>query len=225
MWDEIVNEPVRPSGNIRSGYTPVQKPNTIAVDKKPFKYQNTVKIWKEANIDASKVEIYLPIGVSVNNDAPDLTNEFQILAERFNKESLTVRVDGSGPASDFFEKNAIKSEVHLPWKSFNEKESKYCYNPADAYYLAKRYSPNYESIKEGARHFLARNVRIVLGKNLLSPILFLICWSKDGCEHARNRTAATGYAGLPIAIASVLRVPVFNLANPGTVDRILAYLD
>ena len=183
------------------------------------------KVWTEKDIDISSTQLYLPVAISINNDAPDLSKELESLTKRFNDMHITVRVDGAEGQAEYFEKNALNTEIHLPWKGFGDKESKFSFNPDEAYYLAKLYTPNYESIKEGARIFLARNVRLVMGKNLQSPALFLVCWTKDGCEHARDRNMSTGFAGLPIAVASALKIPVFNLSNPGAVNRINAYLD
>lgn len=183
------------------------------------------KVWTEKDIDISDTALYLPVAISLNNDAPDITKQLETLTKRFNDMKITGRVDGAEGQAEYFEKNLLRSEVHLPWKGFGDKESKFSYNPDEAYYLAKMFTPNYESIKEGARIFLARNVRLVMGAKLQSPALFLVVWTKDGCEHVRDRTMATGFAGLPIAIASALKIPIFNLANPGAVDRINAYLD
>ena len=64
-----------------------------------------------------------------------------------------------------------------------------------------------------------------MGKNCDSPCQFVICWSEDGCENARNKTKATGFVAHLIAVANELRIPVFNLANADAENRLFRYLE
>lgn len=79
--------------------------------------------------------------------------------------------------------------------------------------LASRYHPNWKACSEFVRKLHARNALILLGKNLSSPVQFVICWTPEG--------AITGGTGLSIKIAMDYRIPVFNLANPEHEERVM----
>jgi len=188
--------------------------------KKPMR-----KMWQEKDIDVSNTSIYMPCSLAFNNDAPDLGDVYDQIIDKLNQHKFTVRLGVNGPATEKFEKGIQQTELILPWKGFNERESKFTFNPDEAYYVAKLYQPNYESIKDGAKIFLATNVRLIMGQKLNSPTLFLITWSQDGCEHARDRSIKTGNVGHVIAIATALRLPIFNLARPDALQRLLSYIE
>lgn len=65
----------------------------------------------------------------------------------------------------------------------------------------------------------------MLGKNGKSPVRLLICWSNDGVEYSKDRTSNTGFIGIAVSAAGLLRIPVFNLKNDGTIGKIKLYVD
>lgn len=90
--------------------------------------------------------------------------------------------------------------------------------------IAKTLHPNPSSLTEYALLLMARNAYQILGKNLDTPVDFVICWTKDGCEHWQTRTQATGGTGQAIELASRLDIPVINIANSNVNDRLLKLL-
>ena len=61
-----------------------------------------------------------------------------------------------------------------------------------------------------ARAMHTRNVEIILGYELDSPVKFLLCWTPGGRE--------TGGTALGIRVARANGVPVYNLAKPAGLD-------
>lgn len=53
----------------------------------------------------------------------------------------------------------------------------------------------------------------IFGKNLDTPVDFVLCYTKDGCEHYVERGSQTGGTGQAIELASRKYIPVINLAN------------
>lgn len=187
-------------------------------------YQKTYYPKKEEK-DPELAEFYKPFAISLNPDAPDDLNVvMEKVSNLLNNNGYTVRLGGNKGLEEIPEQKFTRKELHLPWRGFNEKESKSTFNAKEAYVLAKQCSPVYDKLPDVVKAFLARNVRLILGRQLNSPLLFLITWSKDGCEAAKNRSIKTGNVGHVIAMADLMHVPVFNLANENAISRLESYV-
>lgn len=88
--------------------------------------------------------------------------------------------------------------------------------------IAKQFHPAWNRCSQYARKLHARNAFQVLGINLNTPSKFLICWTPDGCESHAERSIKTGGTGT--AISGHYNVPVFNLANTASLERITTNL-
>lgn len=146
------------------------------------------------------------------------------LAKELEDLGYTVRSGGFDGPEEAFEKATTKNEIHLPWKGFNEKESKFTFTSKRAHAIAKRWHPTYDGLKPAIQTFYAKNVRIAMGKDLVSPAMFAIVWSEDGIEDAKDKTARSGNAGHLICVACDLRIPIFNLARPDAEKRLRHHL-
>lgn len=116
-------------------------------------------------------------------------------------------------------------EYVLPFKGFNEIESKFTYTPDEAKELAKRSHPAYGGLKPFPQTICATKVRLVLGKDLRSPAQLLIIWTQDGAESIRDCTPQTGLTRVALDLACQLRIPVINLQRPDSAERILSFLN
>ena len=72
--------------------------------------------------------------------------------------------------------------------------------------LARRHHPAWEQCSHLARQLHGRNAMILLGRDLLTPVRFVVCWTPGG--------QIVGGTGLGIRIANSLAIPVFNLYWP-----------
>ena len=165
--------------------------------------------------------LYKPYACTGNADCPvDVLEKFDRITKKLEELGYTVRVGGMDGIEDRIEKLIKKQELHLPWREFNQKESKFTYNSDRVFAIAKMFFPTFDTMKKGVQAFLAKNARLVLGDKVISPALFLLCWTEDGAESVKERTNRTGFTGHPIAIASAVGIPVFNLAKSDAEQRL-----
>lgn len=171
------------------------------------------------------VELYKPyVGTGSKEVPPAIAEVFKRLAGELEKAGYTLRSGGNQGVEDIFEKATTKNEIHLPWKGFNDKESKFSFTTNQAKELASKYHPGWDGLKPFIQTFLAKNVRMIMGKDLKSPALFMITWTEDGAETIVEKTARTGDVGHAIAVAHELRIPVFNFGKPDAETRLKNYL-
>ena len=136
---------------------------------------------------------------------------------------------GHAPGADqAFEAGAgAHAEIFLPWASFESAvpiladfTSK---SPADAAMsVASQFHPGWEHLGRSARLFHARNCHQVLGRDLRSPVRFVVCWTPDGSLDGSGRD--TGGTGQALRVAAHHRIPVFNLAVDAHLGRVLGML-
>lgn len=126
----------------------------------------------------------------------------------------TVRTgDADGADATFRE----TTDRHIAYTAFDARQ--------DGIDIAKRFHPAWDRCKPFARKLHGRNSYQVLGHNLKTPSSFVICWTQDGAVNHGQRSIKTGGTGTAISIASHYKVPVFNLARPDHLKRMLVFLD
>lgn len=176
--------------------------------------------------DFGPIELYKPYTMVSNREAPvGVLARMTELAKLMDSKGFTCRVDGAEGASSAVEPVDCRKEVILAWKGFNNKESQFTYTAPEALEIAKKFHPTFDTAKPAVQTFLGRNVRLVMGQTLKSPIMAMVVWTDDGAESLKDRTAKTGFAGHLIALASALGVPVFNLHNPDAEHRLNIWLE
>jgi len=177
--------------------------------------------------DPPSDELYMTyVGTGNDNPPPHVIDQINQIAKDLETRGYTLRTGGMKGCEDVFEKAvAARVEVHLPWRNFDNKDSKFTWTPENAKLIAARFQPGYEGLKPVIQTFLAKNVRMIMGDKLKSPALFMVTWSEDGAETAREKTIKTGNAGHAILVAAELKIPVFNLGKQGAMERLFAYLD
>lgn len=169
--------------------------------------------------------LYKPYAFVVNDEIPkEVMERIAELFKRLEDMEYTMRVGGMKGPDEYAESCVKKKEVHLPWRGFNDKESKFTWTSERAVAVAKMFHPAFDSMKKGVQTFLAKNARLILGDKVNSPALFLITWTEDGAESSREKTSRTGFAGHPIAIASALGIPIFNFGRDDAFERLDRYL-
>jgi hypothetical protein len=124
---------------------------------------------------------------------------------------VTLRSGGAEGADTAFEEGCQSGpkEIFLPWPSFNKSKrsdtgvkGKY---PGRALEIAEQFHPAWDRLSEPVRIIMARNCYQLLGGDLQSPSLFVLCWTPGG--------KFTGGTGQALRIASAFSIPVFNLGN------------
>lgn len=154
------------------------------------------------------------------------------MAKTLGSKGIVLRSGGAEGADSAFEQGCDQAKgpkrIYLPWHGFSERdvmESDDVLVPepcADhdwwryrrAQEIAASIHPAWDRCSGGARMLHTRNVYQVLGYDLESPSLLLVCWTPGGRPTGGTRTA--------IVLAKRHGVPVFNLADrPWSLREIL----
>lgn len=163
-----------------------------------------------------------------------------ILAER----GYTLRSGGAEGADQAFERGAAKKEIFQGMIPTGEREKRIAHEIHPDLKAAMEASKSRkvkakleagatlsEAEKSGERsawaveNLMARNTNQVFGKNLDTPVDFVLAWTRNGEESFAQRTASTGGTGQAIELASRKGIPVINLANPDWEVRLNQLLD
>lgn len=165
--------------------------------------------------------------VGIGNPDTPYTVQTQItgLAKKLEEMGYTLRTDGGQGGSEAFVKGASSLiEIIIPWKKFNGQEAGFFKTLPEAFDIVRKFAPAFDSMKEVVQKILASKAHLVLGTDLTQPAKFIICWSSDGLEDGKKRTAKSGFVGTPISLATANDIPVFNLKNPDAIDRLKQFL-
>jgi hypothetical protein len=146
-------------------------------------------------------------------------------ASRFARAGWTVRTGMSPGADQAFYRGAARAhgrmELFLPWPAFEAHARCRREGPEvfvlsepteDAYALAARFHPTWSTLSPAARRLRARDCHQVLGRDLTSPALLVVCWTPDGSLDGKGRRA--GGTGQALRIARDHEIAVLNLARP-----------
>lgn len=105
-----------------------------------------------------------------------------------------LRSGGAGGADKAFE-----SGIPTPSKEiFTDKDA-----TKESMLLAAKHHPHWSKCNDLAKKFHGRNTMIVLGKDLKTPVDFVICYTLNGLT--------SGGTGQGIRVAISRKIPVFNL--------------
>lgn len=175
------------------------------------------------------MSIFAYTGVGSRSTPAEVLAEMSTIAARLAHDGYTLRSGGADGADKAFENGARygggQTEIYIPWSGFNGRSTGIVRNSLEAEALAQSVHPAWERLTPGGRKAHTRNVHQVLGLDLRTPSLFVVCWTPDGCTGAATRTARTGGTATAILIAERYAVPVFNLQEPDAADRLTAMLN
>ena len=151
-------------------------------------------------------------GVGARDTPPDELSIMQAAAEALRLQGYTARSGHADGSDRAIETGAMgRIEVYLPWPTYNQDEDGY---PVVADYvlgrpkpeavaMMSRIHPKWEKLGSGGRNLHGRNAHILLGRDLVSPVKFVLCWTENGWRR--------GGTGTTIRLAEKYRIPVFNL--------------
>jgi hypothetical protein len=161
-------------------------------------------------------EPYVPVVMYVDRDfPPEIKTALYNLASKLINKKITVRYNGDD--KDFHERISALSDLHteafIPWKNFNEIQSKHYYNTLTSKHMAQTQFGAWDKIPDSVKALLARNVRMMFGDKNNSIGLCLVTWSKDGASRASEVNKDTGRSSFIIKLASSYGFPVLNIAK------------
>jgi hypothetical protein len=113
---------------------------------------------------------------------------------------------------------AGKVETYLPWPKYEGILDPALSEPtAQALEVAEYYHPRWGRLSHGAKKLHGRNSHIILGRDLISPVDMVVCWTSDG--------KATGGTGQGIRIAEDNDIPVLNIQREADLEALLTTMD
>ena len=171
------------------------------------------------------LQIALYTGVGSRETPERVLEQMRAIAVALAQAGFTLRSGGAEGADTAFEQGArsvegARMDIYLPWRGFNGNPSPLYTVDQRALDVARRVHPAWHRLSPAARKLHGRNCYQVLGLSLDTPSRLLVCWTSDGCESARTRSAKTGGTGTAIELAERHGVPVFNLGKAGRIDSL-----
>lgn len=133
-------------------------------------------------------------GIGSRKTPPEILKEMKEYAQELEQLGFILRSGGAEGADTAFEQGV------------KEEENKEILRPKDAtpeaIELASKYHPAWDKCNDYVRKLHGRNAQIILGKNLDTPVSFVLCWTPRG--------ALSGGTALGIKIAQDHNINVFN---------------
>lgn len=138
-----------------------------------------------------------------------------------------LRSGGAIGADRAFELGATKAggacEIYRPDRARTPTEIAAPHLPTfpQALELAAQHHPYWASLAPYVRALHARNGFQVLGRDLASPVRFVLCWTPQFSLGPNDEiTAVSGGTGQAVRVALANSVPVFHLGHPPHRERI-----
>lgn len=154
----------------------------------------------------------------------DITDKYAIIllsiSRKFAEQGYWLRTGAAIGADQSCAIGAGKNTIlYLPWKNYEKEwvESRRelgsvigCIEPSkEAIKLASEVHPAWDKCSNGAQLLHGRNAHIILGRNLSSPVEFVLYYSQTiGHEIIPSGT------GLGVAIARKYSIPLYNVNDP-----------
>lgn len=163
-------------------------------------------------------------GIGSRKAPPDVLEFMRRVAARLAQRGYVLRSGAAEGSDTAFEQGCVQAggaaEIWLPWRGFRDHADTGLYPTEQHAQMAETVHPAWDRLSRGPRALHSRNVGQVLGRDLDTPVSFVLCWTPDGCETEKARTRDTGGTGTAIVLAARKGIPVINLANPDAKERL-----
>lgn len=150
------------------------------------------------------------------------------IAKRLYQLGFTLRSGGARGADQAFEEGAFeRKEIYRPLYTPDPLPLGHIRLDGaildEAMQLASTIHPAWRWIKsDRVKQLHARNGFQVLGPELLDPVEFVLCWTKDGAIDKTSKD--TGGTGQAIRIAVKHNIPVYNLFHDDAMEHLKLHL-
>lgn len=154
-----------------------------------------------------KPKIYTGIGARKTPE-PILKN-MESAARYLAGEGFILRSGAADGADKAFEAGCDsvqgKKEIYLPWENFNGHKSNFWKPGPIAHDVAAKYHPAWDTLSDGAKKMMARNVNQMFGNHLSVNTQLVVCWTEKG--------EITGGTGQALRIAQDFKITVLNFGS------------
>ena len=159
-------------------------------------------------------------GIGARDTPEDIQDLMRAAAEHLSSEGMVLRSGGAGGADTAFESGADPDlkEIYIPFDSFNgrDRSTKGIIPPqflhpkavAESFEIAAAHHPAWDKLNQTVRFIMARNSYQILGADLRSPAMFVLCYTPGG--------KGGGGTGQAIRIANTYDIPVYDLGLSDT---------
>jgi hypothetical protein len=148
-------------------------------------------------------------GVGSRNTPPEVLKQMTELAKELEKKGYTLNTGDAVGADTAFGKGTNKKTVFTADDATNKTRV-----------IAKEIHPKPDALAGKSLDLQARNTNQVFGKNLDTPVDFIVVWTPNGETRADQRVyfgktsdKNTGGTGQAIALAQLKGITVINMAN------------
>lgn len=147
-------------------------------------------------------------GIGSRSTPVEIKDKMTALAKELEVKGYTLNTgkpedeNTKGGADEAFRKGATKKNL-FGTADANERTKT----------IAKEIHPNPSALGSKALLYQARNTNQVFGRDLNTPIDFVIAWTPDALTNSKDRTIKSGGTGQAIDMASRKGIPVINMAN------------
>jgi hypothetical protein len=128
------------------------------------------------------------------------------IAKSLSKIDHTLRSGGAEGSDMAFELSAIKKQIYLPWKNYNNNNSSLYTPTEDAIELSSKFHPNWKNLSDSVKKLMGRNAHIILGDDLMSAVDFVVY-----CAPLDDFGNVMGGTGQAIRIANHYNIPTYNI--------------
>ena len=150
-------------------------------------------------------------GIGSRKTPAETLGQMTILAAWLARRGWHLHSGGAAGADTAFASAAVGARtLHLPWPGYDNHAGPDCHVPAGEIYrrcidIASSHHPAWQKCRQGARKLHARNVAILLGRDLDTPVRAVVCWTRYGRD--------VGGTGMGIRIAQTFDIPVLNFGS------------
>lgn len=130
-------------------------------------------------------------GIGSRKTPSYILNKMTNLAKELDTKGYILRSGGAAGADSAFEEGSNNKEIFTASDTTDE-----------ALELSSKFHPNWGACSDYAKKLHGRNAMIVLGKDLKTPVDFIVCWTKDG--------KISGGTGQALRIAEFYNIKVYN---------------
>lgn len=217
-----------------TAFKPV-KEDTVSKSKESGK----IDLWTDTDIDGVKVDTNSVHSVDKSftvlisrtgddNIPDDIVEKLSELVKALSTKGFIFRYNGDSNdiLNNITKLSGTILDVYLPWKKFNTDVTAKLTKPTlQAYKHAAYYHKAFSKLPNSVRAILASQVHVLLGDDLKRKLSFIIAYTPDGCESKADIDfKKTGTASFPITVADEVGIPIFNLKNKDSLNRLIEYI-
>lgn len=191
---------------------------TDTTEKKPKSSNKNFTKFVKKNISDIP---YLPIAFFIDSSYPnEIKEEIYSMIDKLLAKQYTIRINGDD--KEFIDRlsqlNSDRIEVYIPWKNFNNIDSKFYFSHEALKSIARSNFLGWDKIPDTVKGILTRNVRMLLGTSNNSVCMCVVLYTTDGAVKKSQVTKETGKLSFVITTADKFRIPIINLKNKAYVE-------